>query len=509
MTSYSRHKFLRDWRYAVDRDFTTATGDPFPYATPNGRQTWGDEVGKITFGDGSSGDDEDNNKSTPHDGCVSDDGRFLAIATASDIHIIDTTTLDTIVILQGHVSRISSLAFRPDDSNTLVSSEEGDHGRVERPVKPTIYVWDVLREAKRPQDVADDEVLRQISRVAARAAADRYTKLMGGEELGEAEVDELEREMVSPIGRIARKHAAAAKCHLHGRLATSFQSNVFSPSGDWMVYLPGDRPRFNGSDHGWVMSICSTNGYAVKHTLHGHTDAIIWTGWSPDESLFASVSWDKTVRVWDPATASQMHQFETDRQNRAAAFSRDSRLLAFTTGDGTIAIHDLANDGACKWSVKLDDSSHWKRALDWHPDGKTLAVGGGQRGELLLLDTEEQRVLQRRLTSADACTPDKDSLRRVLNNWVGTREVCFSADGTLLITWLGGDCSVEVYDLEKAVKWRFARGGVDDGPRSHEWRDDEGNVTSKTGWGMLFWQAGGRTRLASLDFDGVRVWSMG
>jgi WD40 repeat protein len=39
--------------------------------------------------------------------------------------------------------------------------------------------------------------------------------------------------------------------------------------------------------------------------LNGHTDAIMWTGYSPDETMIATVAWDKGMRIWDAKTGQE------------------------------------------------------------------------------------------------------------------------------------------------------------------------------------------------------------
>lgn len=494
MVCYSSDQFYQDWRYAIEKDFTKSDGaTPFPYAD-NGNQEWGDEIKKLTFGG-----------NEPHDGCISADGKYLAIAADQDIHVFDTQTWATVTVLRGHVSRVSAVAFNPGDSNILVSSEEGDYGRVDFRVEPTIYVWNIEQQAKNPKKIADDDVLNGVSAAATSTAADKFAEL--GMTLTKDQVEELDTTLAPAIKRVAKKNLMADVARIMGRLCTSFQSEVFSPSGKWMAYLPGKRPRSNGKDD-WVINIVSASDLQEKFALSGHQDAIMWTGWSPDESLFASVAWDQTVRIWDMATRTEKYKFETTNQNWTGAFSKDGKFFASTCGSGTLQVNDLA-DGSTKWFYKPEGPSHWRRALDWHPTGRFLAVGGDSKGELKILDVDEQKVLQDRLLSASASDVDDDTVRRMMGTYSGTKEVKYIDGGKKLAIWTQGDGSAEVYDLEKEVKWRFARGGTGNGPKSHEWRDEKGKVKSKGGSGFMPWEVPEGLMIATIDFDGVRIWSIG
>lgn len=52
-----------------------------------------------------------------------------------------------------------------------------------------------------------------------------------------------------------------------------------------------------------LIQIVDTVTERILSQLHGHTDTITHVVWSADESLLASASHDKSVRVWDGAGA--------------------------------------------------------------------------------------------------------------------------------------------------------------------------------------------------------------
>ena len=178
-------------------------------------------------------------------------------------------------------------------------------------------------------------------------------------------------------------------------------------------------------------------------------------------------------------------------------------------------VYDLrcGDEGPEYWILTQGDSDAfgraWRRALAWHPDDKLLAVGSYSRGELLLLDVENKEVYQQRTLLPDA-PRDAEPRRRLMQHMLAVCQVKYIGDGKKLAVWTQGDCSIEVYDLAQQVKWRFARGGTEDGPNADAWRDEDGKVTSQGSSGMMVEEISEQERLflTSLDFDGVRVWSL-
>ncbi|SCO06049.1 related to serine/threonine-protein kinase pkwA [Fusarium fujikuroi] len=200
---------------------------------------------------------------------------------------------------------------------------------------------------------------------------------------------------------------------------------------------------------------------------------------------------DVTVGPADATTGEQKYKFKTEGQNWAGVFSPDSSYFAATDGQSNVWVYSLA-DGGQHWVYKGQRSDRWRRTLAWHPTNPWLAVGGESNGELLLLDIM-----------------DKES-RDMMEGFVGTLETRFFDAGNKLAVWAFGDWSIEVYDLKQEVKWRFARGGTEDGPNAGKWRNEQGKVTSKGGYEMLAWEdhSKGSLFLASIDFDAVRFWEV-
>lgn len=211
----------------------------------------------------------------------------------------------------------------------------------------------------------------------------------------------------------------------------------------------------------------------------------------------------------------QKYMFEDHALVGVSAFSKDSKFFAWLygySGDSrSVQVADLF-DGSIKWRYEAaddDEISCWKSVMEWHPDGKILAVSGDPNGEVHLLDVDGQKLLQKRTLRHAEPNGTMGGPRVIYTKGAGNLK--FTHNGNVLITWTLEDSSIEVYHFEKGLKWRFGRGGTEDGPRSHEWRDEKGLITSRGGYGMLFWQGESEEilKLASIDFDAVRIWSIG
>jgi WD40 repeat protein len=491
MPSYSSDEFMADWRYAVEQEFTTSAGEPYPYAD-NGKLQWGNELKKITF------------KKQTHLGCVSHDGKRLALAVEHDIHVVDIRTWETLTVLKGHTSKIDAVAFRPNDARTLISCDEPMYDRHEPEKEPIIIIWNI--EEEQAKTGLGEDSLSSVAQAAASVVGDKLAELSVS--LDRSKIQDLGAVFEPSIERLVAENMAADKPTLQGQLVSGHESQAFSPLGQYIAYIPGKQPRSNRDDP-WDIRIIFVDDLTKGITLKGHTDAMMWLGWNSDESLFASVSWDGTIRIWDPKTGHEKHLFRTGHQNWTGSFSPDSKYFATVDGKANVRVYSMASYGQLHWTYEGKRADDWRRTISWHPNNQWLAVGGEKCGELLLLDIEEKKLLQKRLLSVDAST-SKDDVRELMKGFVGTYAVKFVDGGSKLAVWAFGDGSIEVYDINREVKWRFARGGTEDGPEADKWRDDKGKVTSGLGYAMLTWEdhAKGVLQLASLDFDGVRIWEV-
>ncbi|PQE21348.1 f-box and wd40 domain protein [Rutstroemia sp. NJR-2017a BVV2] len=435
-------QFYKDWRYSVQKDFTNPSAETVKYA-PDGFRTWGSEQYKIQF------------PKAPHGVSVNCDGSLIAIAVEEDIHIYDTVNFSPVLVCKGHISNVDALAFRPGNPKILVSSAQGDRGRAgPHPIEPTILIWNLDEQQNNP--MMEASVILKIASQATETVAKSLLQTQPRLELSTSEQESVTSAIGPVITRIVKTHNVANQISLSGRLQRSFQSEIFSPTGSHMIYLPGRRPDSNGSDV-WDIKIYSMSTHEDTLTLSGHSDAIMWTGYSPDKTLIGTVAWDQSIRIWNSTTGLQKGRFNTTGQNWTGGFSPDSKRFAGTCGDGSLYIYSLI-DGTTLVHNKPHTRGCWMRALSWAPDSNIVAVGDG---------------------------------------------------------------GIETYDLGTWQKWRFARPSVDpivDPIVGEEFKEREDKTVDEDlenplvhgSYSMTFWEDPGREKIwfASIDSDAVRIWDV-
>jgi tRNA A-37 threonylcarbamoyl transferase component Bud32 len=209
-------------------------------------------------------------------------------------------------------------------------------------------------------------------------------------------------------------------------------------------------------------------------TLRGHTSWIWRVLFSPDGRQIASVSADRTVRIWDATTGELIRRLEGGV--RPLAFSPDGKRLAAGM-EGTVTVWEVATG---KRETFLEEKG-WVGSVAFSPDGRLLASGGEE-------DLNED---------GPGVVKVWDALRKRDALWIvpspaNVFGVAFNPDGTRLAwgDW-GGHVSICPLTRDKDT--------VTGGP-VNTWKGHEGEVRS-----IAFSPDG--SRLASAGGEGaVKLW---
>ena len=181
-------------------------------------------------------------------------------------------------------------------------------------------------------------------------------------------------------------------------------------------------------------------GFMLRHTLRGHEDAICRIAWSPNGRILASPSKDKSIRLWDVETGTQLRTLIGHTKIvYSVAWSPDGKMLASGSEDRTIRLWDAQTGQPLQTLIGHTDFVY---SVAWSPDGKVLASGSA-----------DQTI---RLWDAQTGQP----LRTLIGHTDFVYSVAWSPDGKVLAS-SSHDQTIRLWDTQIGQPLRTLIGHTD------------------------------------------------
>jgi WD40 repeat protein len=312
-----------------------------------------------------------------------DGARLFSASQDRTTKVWDLKTRQEALTLRGHGDTVRGLALSRDGHLLATGSSDG-----------TIRLWDAaLPERNEPGEVYALEghaepvfAVRFGPRGRRAYSLDLGATLRGwdvkhGSPQLQHRIVEERRAFsfaVSPDGRTVAIATTAGNLHLFdpalGRVVkvieayapTPIKGLAFSPDGSLLASASWDR------------TVGLTNLATGKtDKLRGHLESVVDVAFSPDGKQLASASHDGTVRIWDAKSGKALETLGTEPTRfRSVAFSHSGHLLTTAEYNGTVRIWDTAS-----WKCRPPLRGHTGgvTSVAFSPDDRFIASAGDDR----------------------------------------------------------------------------------------------------------------------------------
>ncbi len=345
--------------------------------------------------------------------------RVVGANRNGEIRVWDVNTGDELFsFTTGHTQRHGTLAFSPD--NSLFAAGQGS----------TIQLWDVPTFTQLSNRIDTDGyttfVFSPDGNTVTSAKGFAFTKktydafvresVIGklslwdtrtGDKISEFPVESHKGETPILPGQIHNSMYSGGMRHMGNNIV------VFSKNGHMLATaLNSDRATKSSRFTVLLWEVWEDPRRQSQLTLKGHTDNIIALAFTSNGKTLASGSDDKTIRLWDVSTGTQMSSLRSGKV-RALAFSMDGKTLASISNFSQIQLWNIST-GRQLTSLKEQNDS--VTVLAFSTDSNILA-SGSRDGVIQLWD----------ISTGNKLTDLKGHV-----DWVST--LLFSPDGKALVS---------------------------------------------------------------------------
>ncbi|KAJ8579480.1 WD40 repeat-like protein [Rhizopogon salebrosus TDB-379] len=198
----------------------------------------------------------------------------------------------------------------------------------------------------------------------------------------------------------------------------------------------------------WQLWVHDTGtGKVVAGPLDGHTNAVLALDISPDGSILASGSYDRTVNLWDTTTWQRKGDpLKCEAHVIRVRFSPTGQLLGVGT-DIHIQIWDLERrERLVQFKGHTEFDGSWNRSLTWTRDGAHL-LSAGDINDPVIRSWDTFTWTQAR----DPWTGHGNQIIHILLNSAGTLLASASTDNTVRLWQLATGVEVSRYEHSNGV----------------------------------------------------------
>jgi WD40 repeat protein len=316
------------------------------------------------------------------------DAYVLAGGADSAVVVHDATTLAPVGTLSGHRGGVLALAVSPDGARAVSGGSDEQ-----------LHFWDLVhRRATRAGPFLE------LQRIAL--APDERLLAFAGEDGTVGVLDLAKREplwtraahlmnvfhvSVSPDG----KHVASASqdglVRLWNLLTGELELTLpRAPGSAYAAEFSGDSKKLVTCGAEGALSVSDIATGERTDLAVGNARLVIGVAFAPGGRIFASFSEDRSIRLWDVETRSEVRRIDDAHGDLVGvgAFSPDGQRLLTAAQDHTVKLWDTAT-GALVRELPRQRRMAWALAF---VDARRALIGGYD-GTLCLWDTESATVL--------------------------------------------------------------------------------------------------------------------
>lgn len=273
---------------------------------------------------------------------------------------------------QGHFDAMNALCYSPDGSRVVTASDDGK-----------LKVW----------DINSGFCLMTFTEHTSAVSAVAFAKK--GQVMFSASMDGTVRAWDLIRFRNFRTFTAPQR--------VQFNSLAVDPSGEVVVA---------GSQDEFEIYVWSVQTGSLLDSLAGHEGPISCLAFGTENSVLASASWDKTIRIWNIFSRSQqVEPIEVEHDVLALAMRPDSKEVAVSTLNGNLVFYDIEEAKQLHiLDIRKDviagrhltdrfESKNSSRAKNFTTiaysfDGLSL-IAGGNNNSICLYDIADEVLLKR------------------------------------------------------------------------------------------------------------------